>query len=51
MSRNADALPGRTAALVPKGRAVFGDALTPYAAQVVFQPGVPPPRHVKIANG
>ena len=31
MSRNADSLPGRTEALIPKVRAAFGDALTLYA--------------------
>jgi L-alanine-DL-glutamate epimerase-like enolase superfamily enzyme len=31
MSRNADSLPGRTEALIPKARAVFGDAMTLYA--------------------
>lgn len=31
MSRNADSLPGRTEALIPQARAVFGDAMTLYA--------------------
>jgi L-alanine-DL-glutamate epimerase-like enolase superfamily enzyme len=31
MNRNADSLPGRTEALIPKVRAAFGDALTLYA--------------------